>query len=459
MRLFWTDLGDAKITKFQHRYRVNTDGSGWEPGATEGWADISGSSATTMDHTVTGLASGGDGYVFEVRAISDAGNGDASSARATPTGVARAPSQMSNVQHTVSGVSGGSGGNVKFTWDDPGENFIGKYQYRYDGESGNPGAGNWDQDWKDFLVSSATTTSYPSSADGPVRIPGSSATVYFQFQAVNTNAEPDISGRQQPLPSPETTPTVKRPRRRRPRPGFSAAPAWDGTSLTWYVRLTWDAAADDTTIDKYERRHSIDIGVTYGEWTRVFGDGAAIDAVTESLTAGTTYTFQLRGVDEDVDPDVNGAASSPNVVTPGQPNPPNSLTVEPVSDNTETTNLDESQTQLKLTWTDGLAANGVTVSGYRCRQRVSGGTEWGDWAAITGADFGTQETATITGLSVGRTYDVRVQTMAGSIGSDPSNTGTGTTAGAAYMPDVPNGVTATPNHRRRGPHLDPTCGR
>ena len=93
--------------------------------------------------------------------MSDAGNGDAGSDTATPTEATRALSQMSNVQHTVTDVSGGTGGKVRFTWDDPSEDFIGKYQYRYDGQSNNPGEGNWDQDWKDFLVSSATTTSYP----------------------------------------------------------------------------------------------------------------------------------------------------------------------------------------------------------------------------------------------------------------------------------------------------------
>ena len=289
VRLFWTDLDDAKITKFQYRYRVNTAGSGWEPETNEGWADISGSSATTTEHTVTGLTNGGDGYVFDVRAISDAGNGEAGSVTATPTQGARAPSQMSNLQHTVTEVTGGSGGKVRFTWDDPGEDFIGKYQYRYDGESGNPGAGNWDQDWKDFSVSSATTTSYPSSVDGTVSIPGSSATVFYEFRAVNTNAEPDLSGPATAVTVTHTNTTVTT------TPPLPVAANIAIVSGANSVTVSWDKPdATGLTWQKREKKND----ARYDDWSELSGvadcapDNTRLCWTKTGLTSEDKWTLQ-----------------------------------------------------------------------------------------------------------------------------------------------------------------------
>ena len=115
VRLFWADLNDASITKFQYRKRItDVDPVTWDPD----WEDISGSSATTIDHTVSSLTNGIE-YTFEVRAINDGGQGVVGSITAIPSTTEIPPSAMSNVQHVVSGVTDGSGGTVTFTWDDP----------------------------------------------------------------------------------------------------------------------------------------------------------------------------------------------------------------------------------------------------------------------------------------------------------------------------------------------------
>ena len=76
--LNWADPSDSTISNYQVRYAMGSD-------ATTGtWAGITGSSATTTSHTVTGLANGTQ-YAFQIRAVNLAGEGDASNTvTATP---------------------------------------------------------------------------------------------------------------------------------------------------------------------------------------------------------------------------------------------------------------------------------------------------------------------------------------------------------------------------------------
>ena len=70
--LTWADPNDSTITGYQ----VSTNGDGK-------FAEISGSGAGTTTHTVTGLENGTE-YTLAVRAMNDAGEGDASTTNATP---------------------------------------------------------------------------------------------------------------------------------------------------------------------------------------------------------------------------------------------------------------------------------------------------------------------------------------------------------------------------------------
>ena len=70
--LAWADPNDSTITGYQ----VSTNGGGK-------FAEISGSNAKTTTHIATGLTNGTE-YTFAVRAMNVAGNGDASTANATP---------------------------------------------------------------------------------------------------------------------------------------------------------------------------------------------------------------------------------------------------------------------------------------------------------------------------------------------------------------------------------------
>ena len=120
VKLTWADPEDSNIDEYQYRVRVN-GGSVWDPD----WTLVPNSGADTTTYTVKGLVSGTQGYEFQVRALdTDRLEGDRagphSSVTGTPTTSETAPEAMTNVQGTVTGVSGGGGGTVTFTWADPG---------------------------------------------------------------------------------------------------------------------------------------------------------------------------------------------------------------------------------------------------------------------------------------------------------------------------------------------------
>ena len=71
--LTWTDPGNSSITKYQLAYREQPDTSDTNIGSAA-WTDISGSGATTVSHTVTGLKNNLR-HLFWLRAVNSAGNG------------------------------------------------------------------------------------------------------------------------------------------------------------------------------------------------------------------------------------------------------------------------------------------------------------------------------------------------------------------------------------------------
>ena len=105
--LTWTDPGDSTIDKYQ----VSTDGGGT-------FANIDGSGADTVQHTVTGLTNGTE-YTFAVRAVNVPGNGPASTVTATPI----APPAPPDLQKPKPGYR-----QVELEWADPNDSTITGYQ-------------------------------------------------------------------------------------------------------------------------------------------------------------------------------------------------------------------------------------------------------------------------------------------------------------------------------------------
>ena len=435
VRLFWANLNDDSIEKFQVRYKSDGDFNAW--------ADIDGSSASTVEHTVSNLTNAIE-YTFEVRAINDRGDGAAGSATATPTVAAWTPSQMSNVQHTVTGVTDGKGGTVTFTWDDPDQDFVTKFQYRYDRASNNPAEGIWDQGWTD--APGGNNNKDMTTFD--LVIPGNEAIVFFELRAINGTPSTALNG-------PETAITVTRtntPGSTTAPPdaptGFSAAAQWDDTNTRWDIVLSWTDPSD-TDIDKYQYRQSTDGGSNWNpDWTDIPSSGATTTSHKfDDVTASTTYTFQIRAVDTDLDGDSgNGASSGEETTTPGAPNAPTVLSVTNVADDSDT-EVREDQTQLTLTWTAGADVPGVFITDYEYRQRRSGAVSWSGWEDADASKIESVLSYTVTGLLPSTTYEFQVRAVAGSLVSDPSNTARGTTANPPAddpltAPEAPTGLSA-----------------
>ena len=446
MRLYWANLNDATITKFQYRKGITPENPEvavvWDPD----WEDITGSSATTVDHAVKGLTNGTE-YTFEVRAVNDGGDGAAATVNATPTDAARTPSQMLNLQATVTGVSGGSGGTVTFTWDDPEEDFIDKEQYRYDVSSGNPD--NWDVDWTDLPGEGGRFLDFTIWEVG---LHGSSAILFYELRAVNNDADDSSTDDVNEGAGPATAITVSRSN----TPGESTEPPAAPGDLTAtpgveQVTLSWTASTTPSgaAITKYQYRQSSSQdsegnAVWNPDWTDISGSGpTTTEHTVSSLTDGTTYTFEVRAFHDnktadDSDPnngdetedDLAGAAAQAEAATPGAPNAPTLDSAVPADE------------QVTLTWTAGATIDGVTVTRFQFRQRASGDATWGAWTDVPNSDS-TTTTHIADGLKIGTAYEFQVRAVSDSGNSQPSDTVPATTT-IPPKPEKPKGLTATP---------------
>ena len=116
------------------------------------WTDIGGSSASTTRATITVTGSGRRNV--HLRAVNAEGSG---SHTVASTGVPGVPSRLKAVL-----VSGGS---VVLSWDDPGDDSIGNYQYRIRNISTKSAYSNW----TDIGGSNASTTGHTVTVTGSGR--------------------------------------------------------------------------------------------------------------------------------------------------------------------------------------------------------------------------------------------------------------------------------------------------
>ena len=134
--LEWDDPGDAGITAYQLKYgRGNT--------VVQVWSDVSGTGASTTEHTVTGLTNGA-AYTFKLRAKATVTLGDSSMVTATPV-----PAAPVDLEATA------GDGKVTLNWDDPGDAAITAYQLVH-----YSGSRTSQPTWSDISGSGATTTTH-----------------------------------------------------------------------------------------------------------------------------------------------------------------------------------------------------------------------------------------------------------------------------------------------------------
>ena len=442
VRLYWANPDDSSITKYQKHEKKGDEAYGlWEDISFPDTVDIS--SDDPIQYTVTGLDNDGTAYTFQVRAFNNGGIGAVGTATATPTASETAPAQMSGLIAAVSGVTGGSGGQVRFTWDNPDDASIDKYQYRYSTTSSSDGFFNW----ADVSGSSATTTSYPTGTE-TVPIPGSSATLFYEFRAVNDDADIDSTAEVNEGGGPATAVRVDRSNTAGTSPSPPDAPANVSISTTsTTVTVGWDKPSVTTNII-WQRQQSHN-GGPFGDWEAVTTTEASdrLSFVVSSATG--TYAFKIRAVDnkgnDDDSDDVNGAVATTESASAGAPNAPTLNSATP-TDDTTTAGVNEKESQIVLSWTAGADITDVEVDDHEYRTLVSGAVSWTAWNSISGE--GTKTTYTVIELLPSTTYSFQVRAVAGSLESDPSNAASGTTddppSGETIdLPAAPTGLRAS----------------
>ena len=353
------------------------------------WADIPGTDATT-----TGV----EGRVDRLRAVN--ANGWGRWARATIV-VSPAPAQPTGLQAAP------ANGRVTLTWDDPGRDvYIESYRY----------TANGGETWTEIPDSESTAEGQLHPLHRPK--PHQRAGLYLRHRGG------ERLGHQPPSAAVTATPRAAAPAK---PTGLSAAPG------NAEATLTWDNPTD-SSITKYQVKQDA------ANWADISGSDAGITSHTVgTLTNGTSYTFQIRAVnDHDGDStDDPGTASDAVTVTPGVPAAPASLVTVPPGD-----------AQVTLTWTAPASDNGSAVTGYEYSSNADAATPaWTDVpdGSDSGTDRADETEYTVSSLVNNTTYAFAVRAE----NANGQGAATPTRRAMPVHPDAPQrpaGFRANPGH-------------
>lgn len=341
--------------------------------------------STTVDGEATGTASKLATTGTVTFAVAFPAYGDHQFTVATTPAAVSHPSGIT-LLYTHSGLpgaptspSGTAGdGQVALTWTAPADTgglTLDRYETRYSSDGGS----SW---------SSWATTGSTSAAATVTGLDNGTGYV-FQVRAVNANGAGDASTSTTTL-----TPTGT--------PGAPTSVA--GTPGDEQVALTWSAPIDDggLTISRYETRYSSDGGSNWSAWTTTGSSG--VSATVTGLTNGTAYVFQVRAANDNGtgDASTTSAAVTPRT-TPAAPT---------------ITGITAGNEELSVAFTAG-SDNGESIDNYEYELDASG-----TWTALSPAD--TTSPLTITGLSDGTTYAVRIRAVNAAGSGAASNSVDGT---------------------------------
>ncbi|GGK10307.1 hypothetical protein GCM10010123_45340 [Pilimelia anulata] len=339
------------------------------------------SGATTCE--VTGLTNG-QAYTFTVTGTNNGGAtgrsaNSAPSAQVTPAapGPPTAPASL-----TVTPANGA----LDLSFPPAGGGGIIRYEVSVDG-------GTW----------TTLTTAGTNPLTGTVSSLTNGTTYGIRVRAVNANGDGaavgPINGTPRTVPGAPTLQTAN--------PGDTTAelvltpPSTGGSPITGY-------------------QYSTDSGSTWHTLTTSAGTGGTRVGTVSSLTNGTPYTFVVRAVNAAG----NGGASGGQTVTPATtPGQPTQLGVV------------RGDSSLDLTFTPPGNNGGNAITSYQVS--TDNGATWS--TVTTAAGNGGTRTATVTGLTNGTTYQVRVRAVNG--------VGAGTASAAepgtpSTVPGAPTGVSA-----------------
>ncbi len=408
---FGSTFTDAK---YQIRYKLAT--ASFPAASPFGWADISGSSRTTLATTLSGLMNR-QLYDIELRFLpSSSLTSAAAKFQGTPTAVPT-PTTFRAVTSTS------AAGAVDLSWDAQIDSTDSSSQHQYrikaDGAAWPSTA---TMGWTD-IGDSDDTDSHTYDEDGFTVTGLSAGTLYdvelrfFWTTAVGTSAAATATATASAIPAP---------------PNFSATSG----SVTDTVDLSWDAVSG---ITKYQYRSRL-MGADWPA-TSPFGWADVPDSGTNGLadetsytvtglTGGSTYDFELR------------AHTAAATFGPTSSDSANAQPQSPPTSYTATTGTNPGE--IDLGWT---VPTGGTHTGFQYRHKRTGQADsaYIDWADVpdSGSDGRANETAyTITSLWAGVGYTVQIRAQSGSGASEPGASTTATaTAKEVAAPTTLNATT------------------
>ena len=399
--LSWTDPGDASITGYEYRYRVNTDGSDWGPGtagvgAEDGWVMMAGSHAGTTSFKVSGLTNGVE-YLFEVRALAGA-----DAVRGAVSGMAAAAG------NPLAGFAAAPGdGRVVLLWHDPGDSGVTGYEYRLrwrddpsaawdiaDAVDATSPIGDAANQWNHAVGAPGSWPSLPG-ADTPTStrstVEGLTNGREYQIQVRATGT---ARGRESTVTFVAGVPLA----------GLTATPSGSAVTLEW-------TSPGSTNISGYQYRYSSDGGETWqADWaaptpaaaatgvSAVLPPGTANNASLTSfdvtgLSIGEEYTFQVRAR-------AGSGHGASNTATSRVGNAFEGMAAAPGNG------------EVILSWD---SADDPGISGYEYRYRpINGSTptaRWGAWTPMVGSSWRTVSWKISTGLVNGVEYVFQIRAL------------------------------------------------
>ncbi len=390
VRLSWeSPTSGGTPTSYQYR-QSDDDGTTWSD-----WTAIPGSDGDTVGYTASPLANYLE-YTFQVRGNNSGGLGlESVSATATPV-VPDPPGAPQNLQVTP--------GHQKalLNWDSPNSGDApDSYEYRQSEDEG----ANWSE-WNGIPNSDDSTTEHT------VENLMSDTEYSFQVRGINSGGDGSESQNADAIPL-HIDP---------PGPPLNLTATAGDTEAT----LNWDSPTSGDAPESYQYRHKKTGDPDYIEWADITGsDGATTSYTVTGLENGSTYTFEVRGVN---DGGFGTGSSDFPAATPQPPPPGAPQDLGAGADDTEVT----------LTWT--APSSGGAIVGFEYRQSEDDGSSWGRWMDITNSDANTTS-HTITGLNNGTNYTFEVQAFNDGGPSPSSNQASAMPV--PPLPHLPINLTAT----------------
>lgn len=349
----WNGDPSCDASNYEVRYRLNALGSTWSSAEETG--------SPWSYYVVSGLT-GGQSYVFQVRAFYGSGYSDWSNQSAGVTALSATPSAPTNLR-----AVGSSSSSITLSWT-----------------AASPSPASYQVQFRaDRLGASWQPTKPLSTAATTIQVTDLSPDAGYFFQVRSSNGGSDVSSWVQ------TTSAVS-PSAAPAKPTSVTATAGDGQlAVTWLMPL-------GSTATGYQIQYSTD-GGTWQPSTPINTGSTTPSYVLNGLTNGVGYYVRVRALNGSAASDWT-ATTSP--VTPaGVPAMPTSVSAVPGNG------------LVNLSWTAPASA-GSPVTGYKIQYSSNGGASWTPGPTVSGA---ATTAATVTGLAngTGYTFQVRATSAAG----------------------------------------------